>query len=366
MVIRCSSKSFAAAVSDVRRLRLPPTIRKLRRVLAIFPKLKIVILEARPCLSPDFFEGVTESSLLLSKICFYDIGCVSSAWTCSWQGALSFPSVSQIECCAIGGFFGDALLNLLCCFPAARSVRLYDCCCVDEALLAQLSDRLTLLKDITVCKSSLLRSAHVSSRDMNLRHVNISMCPAMSVIDIPMSLMSIVLSATAVTDCTVSQILAASTALILLDVSHCHSLKDVSAVSSTLSILKVDYCSNLNSISIECPLLQSVGLAGCCALIQLVLHSNTIGVLDLTMLKPLKSIDLKCENLRFLTLCGCENLKYHGRYLCDDYKRMSLDLLLSSCPSLRFGSTGACLAGSPFYDEFINYAKSSHQNLYSK
>lgn len=266
---------------------------------------------------------------------------------------MSFPSVSQVECKSIGGIAGDALLNLFYCFPSLRSLKLYDCLAVDDALLASVSDRLQMLKDVSVSKSSQLKNVEIGSTKLTIRHLTLSMCPTLSMINVPMSLISIVLSGTAVTDAAVSGVVKVCTAIILIDVSHCHALRDLTINSSTIAILNFDYSSSLRSLCVECPLLQSIGVSGCASLVQLVLCSGSICHIDLTMLKSLKCVELRCDHLQSLLACGCENMKYFGRYLSEDYKRITLGIVLASCPFLRLGN-GDCLAGCPLYDEYIN------------
>lgn len=315
------------------------------------------MIEARRVLSPDFFAGLDASSLVLSKVCLRDIGSLSSEWASAPpSSALQFPSVSQFEAHSLGGCTGNAFLQLLCCFPAVRSVKMYGCFPVDDYFLAHLSDRLPLSIEIVVSRSTQLRTALINSKGRSIKHLSLSMCPILSYVTAPNSLISCALNGSAVTDRVVEEITRVCSSLILLDVSHCQALNEPVIISSTLSILKADYCISVISMHVECPLLQSFSLSGCTAMVQLVVHSSSIISIDLTMLKPLKCIELRCEYLTVLKLCGCESLKYYGRYLTEDFKRISLDTIKASCPSISFGS-GSCLAGSPLYDEY-NYVNS--------
>ena len=311
-------------------------------------------------LSPVFFENLDASFLILSKVCLRDIGFLSTEWvSVPPSSAIQFRSVSQLEAQSIGGCTGGALLQFLSCSPALRSVKMYDCFPVDDTIVSLLSERLPLLNEIVVSRSTQLRNALFNSKNRSIKYLTLSMCPILRNVSVPTSLISCALNGTAVSDRVVEEITRVCSSLILLDVSRCQALSETIVVSSTLSILKADYCTSVVSMHVECPLLQSISMSGCTSMVQLVVHSSSINSIDLTMLKTLKCIELRCEYLKALQLCGCESLKYYGRYLTEDFKRISLDTIRAFCPSVSFGS-GSCLAGSPIYDEYIyNLANSA-------
>lgn len=314
-------------------------------------------IEHRALLSPAVFSGLDMATVLLSKICLSNIGSLSASWAAP-SVPMCCPSVSQLECRSIGGCAGTALLQLIRCFPSLRSLRMYNCLALLDDTLDYVTGNMRLLKELYVSKASQLRSVRVNSSDKNMKSLTIIKCPALSVVHVPDSLISLLLSGTAVTDVAVSNVFQTCRSLVLVDLSNCHALREPSISSATLSVLKIEYSTGLSALSIQCPLLESLKVLGCTSLVQLVVHSDSIVSLDLTMMKSLKSVEFRCEFLCNLQLCGCENLKYYGRYLSDDYRRIGLDLLMSSCPSLRFGA-GAALAGSPIYDEYIAWHQGS-------
>jgi hypothetical protein len=349
--IRCVSKTFAAVAADLRRLCVGQTVHRFKPVIEIFPKLKNVIIENRRILTPDFFDGIDLSALLLTRICFSKIDVISSAWI-SAAADIQFPSISQFEGKLLNGCSADAFMHFICRFSSLRSIRLENCFPLEDAQLSQLTERLVNLSEISISKFSQLRNVQIVSSDLKAKHLVLSMCPALSTLSVPVSLISCVLQGTAITANAVEGVIRTCSSLLLLDISHCHSLENVNIVSSTLSILKAGYSSKLVSVCIECPLLQFISIKGCNSLEQFALHSECITSIDLTMSKALKCIELRCPQLTTLIICGCENLKYYGRYFREDYKGICLDSLMRPCPSLRFGN-GSCLAGAPVYAEYI-------------
>ena len=319
------------------------------------PNLKVLSVEGKHELAPDFFDGIDTSKCGLKKISCRDIHMLSSSWTTT-IGAYTFPSVSHFEGKKIGGYMSESLLEFIFCFPSLRNLSLNDCFPMSSISWCDIRDRLPGLEEMSITKASFLSSTGIVSHESSLKHLALTKCPILSRVKAPVSLVTCALNSTAIVDRAVEELLQDCVALVMLDISHCNALSHLNMISSTLSLLNIQCGNTLVSVCMNFPLLQRIDIRGCSSLQQLVLQSDCLESLDLTMLSSLKSIEIRCPNLVALYLCGCENLKYFGRYLSDDYRPISIDILLTSCPSIRLGN-GSCLGGSPVYQDYMK-----HQN----